>query len=1137
MNKPSLIKIWIAAVLVAAAAALSVVSLTTDASANSESAASAFGKSVEKRLEMLEKYMAAAPESLPQDMVIYRYREDTLERWTNQFPLRSDDIRPSTLVRRIGETRGDAISPLLQAGPEWSYVNIGPKWYLLKCEEADGGKTIAGLEIVNELRAGSISGINSRISSNDRFVITTLAESSGTPVLVQGRPLFKIDVRDAAPGSDRRNLRLQLLSTLFIVIASMLVLSARQSPISFAICFTIQVILVMLVYISGRAAGASSVQAFSPLLYADGPVFYSLGALLSVMVLPLLLSTDLALVRKSLLRKVRERDSMKLEAALAAAGTLLVLGTLLFFHLAFKSVIVNSDICLELYKVPRLSRFTALVYVSFMALALSVVPVVQIISPFWRRLAGVRYNAFGVLSKALFSVLIGVYFVSVSAREGFRKEERRVEVTANRLAMDRDVSLEIRLRMAEDGIAADDVFGQMASSGANTEILLGRLLGDHLGSLTQDYDVSVATSADISLFRERIREGTALSPGSHFYYSKKAGRVFYTGLFSWYSPGTGPAYMFVTVEPKHNREDRGYLRLLGVQAPGRISIPPIYSWAKYEDHRLVRYNGSYGYPTVDSGPMKDGWVHFIHDISDYETVIISRPATTLTDYIVSGTLLAAIAFILLGLMSVKRRSENTSRYYRTRIYLVITVSLTLALVAMAGFSIWFVNKRNTADMQSVMVSRVTTLQGMLQTRLRGIPGDDLPSLRAAIEEVGNSLRCDVTLFSPEGRALVSTTPEVYERMVLGHRMESSAYRNIMETHSRYYLQRERAGKRHFYAMYAPVLDASGNTRFILSSPFLNPTQDFETEAVVHIASVLAIFLLLLIVSRIVSFGMIARLFRPITEISRKMKVSDIDRLEPVSYDSEDEITPLVNAYNRMVTDLRDSSRRLAQAERDKAWTDMARRVAHDLKNPLTPIKLQIQMLIRMKSSGNPSWQERFDEVAATVLYHVDLLADSADQFSTFAKMYDQAAEPIDLDLLLRQEVELFNSREDVSIEYFGFAGAAIKGPRPQLTRVVVNLITNAIQAIEENPGEKRILVSLRNSSSEGFYDIVVEDNGPGVDRQLQDKIFTPDFTTKTSGSGLGLAICRRITEHCGGSISYSRSFALGGACFTVKYPK
>ena len=110
-------------------------------------------------------------------------------------------------------------------------------------------------------------------------------------------------------------------------------------------------------------------------------------------------------------------------------------------------------------------------------------------------------------------------------------------------------------------------------------------------------------------------------------------------------------------------------------------------------------------------------------------------------------------------------------------------------------------------------------------------------------------------------------------------------------------------------------------------------------------------------------------------------------------------------------------------------------------------------------------------------------------------------------------------------------------PRPQLTRVVVNLLTNAIQAIDGNAGDKRLVVSLRNATEDGFYDIVFEDSGPGVASENVDKLFTPNFTTKSSGTGLGLAISRSILERCGARISYSRSFVLGGACFTIVYPK
>lgn len=144
---------------------------------------------------------------------------------------------------------------------------------------------------------------------------------------------------------------------------------------------------------------------------------------------------------------------------------------------------------------------------------------------------------------------------------------------------------------------------------------------------------------------------------------------------------------------------------------------------------------------------------------------------------------------------------------------------------------------------------------------------------------------------------------------------------------------------------------------------------------------------------------------------------------------------------------------------------------------------------------------------------------------------------MDLDLVLREEIAMFDNRENIQINYMGLKDAVATGPKPQLTRVFVNLINNAIQAVEEQGGGT-IQISLRNSSSgDGFYDIVFEDSGPGVASENVDKLFTPNFTTKSSGTGLGLAISRSILERCGARISYSRSFVLGGACFTIVYPK
>ena len=759
---------------------------------------------------------------------------------------------------------------------------------------------------------------------------------------------------------------------------------------------------------------------------------------------------------------------------------------------------------------------------------------------------------FGTRGRLLYAAAVGIYFVITSSTLGFAKEQRRVDVWANRLAMNRDIGLEIQLRGAEGAIAADPMIGMLSVLDGGADIIRSRLSSNYMGRIAQNYDIGVVlyTAPEFSVVLDRLRGGVRLGDNSHFFYSSiGSGRTAYTGLFTFYIPEHGSSSVLVTVESKHNREDRGYLSLLGIADPGRVTIPPVFSWAKYAGNRLVQYKGSFPYPTVFSGRLTDhvndhvdldGYCHFIDEVSENEVVVISRKSTEVIYYVVEGFLLAIIAFGAITLLTRRRRRTGGRRYYQSRINLIMSISLAITLVAMAVFSVWFVYKRNNADMQSIMIARINTLQSMLQEHMRQIEDPDSISssgVAQAMEAVGNNLKCDITIFDVQGQVVMSTTPEVYERMILGHRLDDEAFNSIVYKHKRFYMHRERVTRRRFYALYAPVLNSDGRMVAIVSSPFTDITGDLETEAILHIATVITIFLLLMMIARFITSEVVSRLFKPITEMRRKMTVTDVDHLEPLIYDQDDELMPLVQAYNRMVQDLGESSRRLAQVERDKAWTDMARRVAHDLKNPLTPIKLQLQMLIRMKATGNPLWQERFDEVAQTVLYHVDLLADSADQFSTFAKMYDQKPERLDLNALVRQEVDLFDSREDVRIEYFGLPDAFVQAPRPQLTRVVVNLITNAIQAVEENEGERRLVVSLRNASEDGFYEIVVEDNGPGVSEQNQEKIFTPDFTTKTSGSGLGLAICRRIVDHCGGSIAYSRSFTLGGACFTVKYPK
>ena len=1168
MSKILRIRLWSGVAVLSVALALLVASLLTNQSnPDTESTAREVGRRVENRLAILENYaqqaLKADPqawlrlEDLPEDMVVYRYHEDTLKSWAHQFPLRNDDIRSLTLFQRLGDGRSNAASPLAALTSTLTYVNYGPKWYLARSIREGEQTVIIGLEIVNELKSSPFNGVNPRFRLSDRYSVQPLTGSIGVPVVANGAPIFKV-AAETVSEPQRHNVFLFWLSILLFLAATLLLLSVKRTvPMAFGMIL-LQTLFIGGIYLYGRHLSQAS-QLFSPLLYADGPFKYSLGAVVLINLLITTAVMSLYLIRWTLLRWFRRKDSRWLEIGTVVLAIAAIVAICAYIHVTFKSIVFNSGICLELYKVNLIDGYTAIVYLSFLALALTIPVLVQLLSPFIRRLTGFRYDMFSRTGRLVFALVAGIYFAGASSFFGFRKEQNRVEVWANRLAMDRDISLELQLRAAEGAIAEDSVIGALSLLENSYEMIRGRLVNTYLTRISQDYDISVviptpSLATDV-LFNERIRGGVRLADNSHFFYSTGTNsRAQYSGIFTYFTPAYGSSSILVLVESKSNREDRGYLSLLGLSEPGRVSIPPYYSYARYVDDHLVLFKGDFPYSTVISDRFRqlvstnsegnvvlDGYVHFVQTVSDGELVVISREKTEILNYIVEGVLFGIVAYLLLTLMGfrIHRNRSGERNYYRTRINVVLYLSLIITLVAMAAFSVYFVYRRNNADLQSIMTSRITTLQSMLQGDLRGVQTeDDLRSQAAktAMEIAGNDLKCDITLFTPDGRMVLSTTPEIYDRMMAGCRIAEEAYYSIVLQHRRFSIELERLGNRRFYALYAPINNTDGDMVAIASSPYTDQSYDFENEALVHIASIITVFLLLLMIARVITVAVIGRMFRPLSEMGRKMKVSDVDHLEYIVYDQEDELTSLVRAYNLMVHDLSDSTRQLAQAERDKAWSAMARQVAHEIKNPLTPIKLQLQMLIRMKQAGKPGWEEKFEEVSATVLEHIDILADTANEFSTFAKLYSEEPVRIDLDALIREEVSMFSARDDISFTYYGLEGAEVTGPKPQLTRVLVNLVTNAVQALEGREDGK-VVVSLRNSVKDGFYDIVVEDNGPGVKEENRAKLFTPDFTTKSHGTGLGLAICRNIVDRCGGEIGYSKSFTLGGACFTVRYPK
>lgn len=1139
-----------------------------------------------ERLEILDRYALEALDTekcdllemnLPDDMVIYRYVNDSLQSWCNQFSIINDDIANRLIFQRISDMNSRIVSPLTDVTENLSFLNLGPKWYVVKAVRGDNNeKVIAGLEIMNTLiddMHKAENGVNPALRLKGYYSVIPINYGSGETVEIDGRPLFNIILNTTDINPFFENSAMQWLALGLLLLASMMFLAGHRTLKVYALVVGLLTLLLVVSYLWGFQMNGSS-EFFSPTLYADGGFLFSFGALILVNTYIFLFTLSTYFVKNRLLSLIRMKNTgRRRKMAVWGIVTLAaIIATFVYTNITLQSLIMNSNISLELYRWDEHTFYTVLVYISYTGLLACLLIQIQFIRPALTEFFGLHYNVFSPGKLAVAALLFSLYFTFIASIIGFGKEQDRVLVWANRLAVERDLGLEIRLRNVEEAIAADRLIAGLSAIENGSGIIMNRISEYYLSRIRQDYNMSVLIFDNqdqnaVTYFNSIIHSGTRIADGSRFFFMKDAnGRSSYAGLFMYYSPDIGVTRMILMVESNSNREDSGYYSIIGrFSNPGEINIPANYSYAKYDEDRLISYKGNYAYPTIfeiedrkaleESGARvsrSNGYVHFLHKVSDSEMIVISRAQRNAMVYFTSFSYLFLALAGVLSLFARKKDKQKIfkSNYFRFRINTILFTSSTLILASMTVISVIFVYKRNENNMYNLMSSKISTVQAMIENRSRMAKGwQDLNSQEFAsiLESIRNSTKTDITLYTPAGKVFRSTTPEVFEKMILGSRIDQKAFDNIIYHHQRYFIHREKIDGYSYWAMYAPVFNDDREIIAIVCAPYTDSNYDFRREAFFHAALIINLFLLLLIASLIFSTREVNSLFAPLIEMGRKMNSADINSLEYIVYKREDEISSLVDAYNRMVHDLSDSTRQLAQAERDKAWSQMARQVAHEIKNPLTPIKLEIQRLIRLKDKGNPAWEEKFDKVSAVILEHIDILTDTANEFSTFAKLYSEEPVLLDLDKTLKDQLLIFDNKENIRISYIGMENAVVMAPKPQLIRVFVNLLTNAIQAVEiqqkeamengEEPLPGRVVICLRNSVKAGCYDIVFDDNGPGVSDENQSRLFTPNFTTKSSGTGLGLAICRNIIEKCDGEISYRKSFALGGASFTVTLPK
>ena len=337
----------------------------------------------------------------------------------------------------------------------------------------------------------------------------------------------------------------------------------------------------------------------------------------------------------------------------------------------------------------------------------------------------------------------------------------------------------------------------------------------------------------------------------------------------------------------------------------------------------------------------------------------------------------------------------------------------------------------------------------------------------------------------------------------------------------------------FHSSYTVLKDSFGNKYAILFFPYFQDVSFAESELNVFLITLYQIYFIMLVVAIVLAYFISRYVTRSIETIRLKINQTGLLKKNEkiLLKNATKEIDSLVNSYNKMIDDLEDSAEKLAKNEREQAWQEMARQVAHEIKNPLTPMRLTVQSFQKTSALESKEEKNKLNDFCDTLIEQIDTMSSVATSFSDFATLPKTQLEKYDIVDTTKKVVEIF---EQNNINFKSSKESiVIKHDKEQWIRVMTNLIKNSIQAI---PSDRDPNINIEISDSTNSVKIIVSDNGLGVLEENKEKIFEPKFTTKTDGMGLGLGIVKNIINSHRGKISY-KSKPKKGTKFTISLPK
>ncbi len=594
----------------------------------------------------------------------------------------------------------------------------------------------------------------------------------------------------------------------------------------------------------------------------------------------------------------------------------------------------------------------------------------------------------------------------------------------------------------------------------------------------------------------------------------------------------------------------GFPQLLRSETNYIQSYASEYSYARYFNERRIYSTNEEEFP-VETAELTDDLLFEGFTYHNQTSILImpeeygfrwmiGRPIPQLFQKVTTFSYL----FLFMGFLSVllligQRLLQSTPLFYfslRSKIQLIF-ISFSIVILTLYAFVIFdqITQQFHHRNMEQI-TERLNSIHIELGHKLGDFSDlDDLSNNRlySYLLKFSEVFVSDISLFDLDGRLIASSSSLIWDKKLLSMQIDPVVYNNVSIRGQSRFIQEESIGSFTYLSGYRPLYNNLGKKIAYLNVPYFARQDELIRELNRFLQALINVFVLLMGISVIVAIYVSSWITSPLKLLQKSFSSLDlIKRNQPIKYTGNDEIASLVKAYNLKVSELEKLTEQIVQSEKEYAWQEMARQVAHEIKNPLTPMRLSIQHYQRLLESNPEVAIEKTPSLMKALIEQVDNLNHIANEFSRFAQISVSKQTEFDLGNLINEVFELYAHIDGVSVSKELADDCNINADKGQVMRMLNNLIQNAIQATKK---EELRRVSIRLIKNESNYTVEVEDNGMGIAKELENKIFKPNFTTKSKGMGLGLAIVHTIVNNHNGVISF-RNAENKGTVFVVELP-